>query len=114
MCIRDRNYAAEKMAHYVNPFNEKLVLGVGTYAYELMMAHKDFDKIYVPIGGGSGVCGLIKVRDALGLKTQIIGVVSENFDAFYQSLKAGKIINAECTNTIADGLAVKELSLIHI
>lgn len=105
-----QNYANEKMAHYVNPFNEKLVLGVGTYAYELMMAHRDFDKIYVPIGGGSGVCGLIKVRDALGLKTQIIGVVSENFDAFYQSLKAGKIINTECTNTIADGLAVKEPS----
>ncbi len=103
-------YAQSQNAHFVNSFDERLVLGVGTYGLELMGAIFDLDKIYVPIGGGSGCCGLIKVRDALGLKTQIIGVVSENADAFYQSLKAGKIINTKNADTFADGLAVKEPS----
>ncbi len=34
-----------------------------------------------PIGGGSGACGLITVRDALGLKTRIVGVGAERASA---------------------------------
>lgn len=101
------NFAIENNAHFVKSFDENLVIGVATYGLELMSQIQNLDKIYVPIGGGSGVCALIKVRDLLGLKTQIIGVVSENADAYYQSLIRGKIIQTPSANTFADGLAVK-------
>lgn len=100
-------FATNNNAHFVKSFDENLVLGVATYGLELMSKIQDIDKIYVPIGGGSGICALIKVRDILGLKTQIIGVVSENADAYFQSFAKGEIIESQSANTFADGLAVK-------
>ena len=44
-------------------------------------AKPDLDAVYVPIGMGSGICGLITVRDLLGLDTEIIGVVAEKAPA---------------------------------
>jgi len=35
------------------------VAGVGSHAYELFSAVADLDAVYVPIGCGSGICGLI-------------------------------------------------------
>ena len=51
----------------VPPFHRELVRGVSTYGYELFSAHPDLDTVYVPIGCGSGICGVIAARDALGL-----------------------------------------------
>ena len=64
--------------------------------------------IYVPIGMGSGICGLIAVRDLLGLKTEIIGVVAENAPAFALSRDAGYPISTNSANTFADGLACRQ------
>ena len=62
--------------HAVPSFHRDLVLGVATYALELLSDHPDLDALYVPIGQGSGICGCIAARDALGLKTEIVGVQS--------------------------------------
>ena len=56
---------------------------------------------------GSGICGLIKTRDLLRLKTKIVGVVSEGAPTFSLSFDAGKIINTDSVNTIADGVATR-------
>ncbi len=89
----------------VPPYERELVLGVATYALELMTSVKDLDYIYVPIGMGSGISGLIKTRDLLNLKTEIIGVVSEGAPTFALSFEAGKVISTQTANTIADGVA---------
>ncbi len=89
----------------VPPFCRDLVLGVATYALEIFSNLKDLDVVYVPVGMGSGICGLIKTRDLLGLKTEIVGVVSDGAPTFAQSFSAGKIIPTEAVNTIADGIA---------
>ncbi|GEM_PF-6801707 len=60
------------------PFDPELLRGVSTYGYELLSAHPDLDTIYVAIGCGSGICGTITARNALGLKTKIVGVVSQS------------------------------------
>ena len=91
----------------VPPFCRDLVLGVASYALEFLSAVKDLHTVYVPIGMGSGICGLIKTRDALGLKTEIVGVVAEGAPAFSLSFKAGKIIPTQDVNTIADGVATR-------
>jgi threonine dehydratase len=91
----------------VPPFHPELVRGVATYALELLTAVADLDTIYVPIGCGSGICGLITTRDALGLKTKIVGVVSEEAQTAKLSFDAGRLIETESANTFADGMAVR-------
>ena len=91
----------------VAPFEQKLVLGVATYALELFNHVKNLDTVYVPIGMGSGIAGLIQVRDLLGLNTKIVGVVAKGAPTFALSLAAGKIINTEQANTIADGVKTR-------
>ena len=70
----------ERGYHFVPSFHRDLVKGVATYAYELFTSHPDLDVVYVPIGMGSGICGLITIRNLLGLKTEIVGVVAVNAD----------------------------------
>ena len=91
--------------HIIGPFHEPLVRGVATYALELFQAVQDLDVVYVPIGMGSGICGLITVRDLLGLDTEIVGVVSAGADAYAQSVKAGRIVATNSTDTVlGDGM----------
>lgn len=92
----------------VPPFHPELVKGVATYALELFKAAPDLDTVYVPIGCGSGICGVIAARDALGLKTQVVGVVSSAAAAAKLSFEAGVICETATANTFADGLAVRK------
>jgi threonine dehydratase len=84
------------------------VKGVATYAYELFTSWPDLDVVYVPIGLGSGICGLITVRDLFGLKTEIVGVVAENAPAFALSFEAGRPLKANAARTFADGIACRD------
>lgn len=92
---------------FVPPFHRELVRGVATYAYELLSAQPQIETLYVPIGCGSGICGCIAARDALGLSTQIVGVVSENAQTAKLSAEAGQPIETSSANTFADGVAVR-------
>lgn len=94
--------------HMVPSFHPALVKGVSTYALELFRAAPDLAAVYVPIGMGSGVCGLIAARDLLGLKTEIIGVVAENAPAYALSFAEGHPIPTNSARTFADGMACRE------
>ncbi|MBS0534098.1 MAG: threonine dehydratase [Proteobacteria bacterium] len=91
----------------VPPFHRELARGVATYALELFNEARDLDTVYVPIGCGSGICGVIAVRDALGLATEVVGVVSTEAAGAKLSFEAGKLIETNSANTIADGMAVR-------
>lgn len=93
--------------HPVPPFHRELVRGVATYAFELFTAKPDLDTVYVPIGGGSGICGVIAVRDALGLKTEVVGVVSTEAQTAKLSVEAGHLVETQTARTFADGMAVR-------
>src|SRR5262249_34615800 len=94
--------------HFVPSFHHSLVLGVATYAYELLTSITDLHRVYVPIGMGSGICAMIAVRDFLGLKTEIVGVVAVNAPAFALSLEGGQPVSTSRANTFADGLACRQ------
>jgi threonine dehydratase len=91
----------------VPPYHPALVKGVATYALELFTAAPDLHTVYVPIGCGSGICGVIAVRDTLQLNTRVVGVVSTEADAARQSFEAGVLRETASANTFADGLAVR-------
>jgi threonine dehydratase len=91
----------------LGPFHRDLVTGVATYARELYGAAGELDAVYVPVGQGSGICGLIGVRDLLGLHTEIIGVVAEAAPATKLSFEAGHVVSTETAATFIDGVACR-------
>jgi threonine dehydratase len=100
--------AAETGARYVHSANEPLLIaGVGTYALEVFEEVPDADVVFVPIGGGSGACGLITVRNALGSKAKIIGVGAEKADAVYRSWKGPERVVGTSADTFAEGVATR-------
>jgi threonine dehydratase len=99
--------AAERGWHMVPSFHPLLVHGVGSYALELLRAAPHLDTLYVPIGLGSGICGAMAARDALGLSTHIVGVVSAGAPAYARSLQRGELVSHEVTTAIADGMACR-------
>jgi threonine dehydratase len=99
--------ASAEGLRFVGPFEPELVTGVATYALEFLRAVPDLDTVLVPIGCGSGICGLIAARDALALRTRIVGVVSTHANAYAQSFRNGARIETQSADTIADGMAVR-------
>jgi len=92
---------------FVPSFHPDLVLGVATYALELLRKAPELDVLYVPIGQGSGICGCILARDLLGLRTEIVGVQSTEAPSYALSFAAGTVVTTESSNTLADGMATR-------
>lgn len=99
--------AAERGAHMVPSFHPDLVAGVATYWWELLRAAPDLDVVYVPIGLGSGACAAIAAREALRLRTRVVGVVSTGATTYADSLAAGRVVEAAVSTQLADGMAVR-------
>ena len=99
--------ARERGYEYGKSFAKDLVLGVATYAHELFTAEPGLDAVYVPIGLGSGICGVIGARDALGHKARVIGVISDRANTYRLSLDAGRPVPSNSAVTFADGMAVR-------
>ncbi len=91
----------------VPSFHPMLVRGVATYSLEFLRAVPDLDVVYVPIGLGSGICGMAAARDALGARTRIVGVVSTEAPAYALSVEAGRPVDHPATTRIADGMACR-------
>ncbi len=99
--------ARERSLHLVPSFHPLLVAGVATYAMELLRATAELEVVYVPIGLGSGICGMLAAREALGLTTEVVGVVSAQAPAYAESFKAGRAIECPATTLLADGMACR-------
>ena len=102
-----RRIAEARGWHMVPSFDPLLVQGVATYSLELFRAVPDLDVLYVPIGLGSGICGAIAMRNALGLRTRIVGVVAASAPAYARSIAAGRAISLDAATRIADGIACR-------
>ena len=99
---------AQELGYEMVPsFAEDLVAGVATYSHEFLTAAPDLDVVFVPIGLGSGICGMIQARNILGHKAEIVGVVSDKADAYAQSFETGERCATETAKTFADGVAVR-------
>lgn len=99
--------AAERGAHMVPSFHVDLLRGVSTYWWELLRAVPQLDRVYVPIGQGSGACSAVLARQALGHKARIVGVVSAHATTYADSLAAGRVVESPVTTVLADGMACR-------
>ncbi|MGH9769649.1 MAG: threonine ammonia-lyase, partial [Blastocatellia bacterium] len=97
---------------YIHSANEPhLINGVGTYAIEIIEALRErgekADAILVPIGLGSGICGVITAFRALSPETKIYGVQAEGAPSVYLSWKEGRVVETKDAHTFADGVATR-------
>jgi threonine dehydratase len=93
---------------YVHSANEPhLIAGVGTYALETFEELAEIDYFFVPLGGGSGACGVSIVRSGLGRKSKVIGVQAERADAFARSWRGPVRVEGSSADTFAEGLATR-------
>jgi threonine dehydratase len=99
--------ARQQELHFVQSYDPLLVRGVASYALELFDAVPDLDTVYVPIGLGSGISGVIAAREALGHTAEIVGVVAANAQTYALSFAAGAPISTNSADTMAEGLAVR-------
>jgi threonine dehydratase len=102
-----RSLASDRGCHFFPSFHPLLVRGVASYAMELFAAVPDLDTVYVPIGLGSGICGVIAAREAMRRRTRIAGVVSQSAPAYALSFAARRPVATETADTIADGVACR-------
>lgn len=99
--------AERERLHLVRSYDRLLVRGVASYGLELFRAVPDLDVVYVPIGLGSGISGVIAARAALGCRAEIVGVVAAEAPAYALSFAAGRPVSTNSADTLADGLAVR-------
>src|ERR1700691_2214872 len=98
---------AQRGLEIVPSYHPDLVLGVATYARELFDAAGELNAVYVPVGMGSGIGGIIGVRDLLGLRTEVIGVVTDRAPATARSVAAGHVVTTDTADTLVDGVACR-------
>jgi threonine dehydratase len=99
--------SSENQWHRIPAYHSLLVTGVATYALEFLRAQPELETVYVPIGMGTGVIGMVAARDALGLSTEVVGVVSSKAPAQALSFASGEVVEAAAETAIADGVACR-------
>lgn len=103
-----RQVANEKNMVFVNPFeNPDMMIGLGTIGLEIIDEMPDVEAIIVPLGGGGMIAGISSAVKQIRKDVRVYGVEPEGANAMYRSLQAGRVIQLEKTETIADGLAVQ-------
>ena len=98
--------AKEKNGKFVSPTDDELICGVGTYALEILEELPDVNKIFVPVGAGSGVCGTCIVAKNTDSDIRVIGVQSTEAPTMQRSWKSGELLSGEM-NTTVEGIATR-------
>jgi threonine dehydratase len=102
-----RGLAQERGLAMVDSFHERLVMGTATYALEFFEGAPAMARVYVPIGLGSSICGVSAARNALGLATEVVGVVAAESPSYARSFAERRVVEAPAQTRIADGLACR-------
>lgn len=100
--------AAKRGYRYIHSGDEPLLIaGVATGSLELIEEVPDLDYIFVPLGGGSGVCGHLIAAKGINPNVKVIGVQAEGASAIYQTFKTGRFSPTAEIKTFAEGVATR-------
>lgn len=100
-----RDLARQRGYAMLESFHERIVWGTAAYALEFFQAAPALDVVYVPIGLGSSICGIVAAREALNHSTEIVGVTAADSPATALSFRERKLVLAPARSLLADGLA---------
>ena len=109
-----RQFQEENQSPFIHPFDDLDVIeGQATMALEIInQAKKPLDYVFVPVGGGGLVSGMITIFRALSPHTKIIGVEPAGAPSMYQSLQNKKITALRSIDKFVDGAAVKKVGAL--
>lgn len=100
-----RELAEEQNGIYIPPYDhEDIIAGQGTIGLEILEQIPNLDAIFVPVGGGGLISGVLTAVKAINSEIKVIGVEPETANDTYLSLQRGEITAIQPTSTIADGL----------
>ena len=96
---------------FVHPFDDVDVIeGQGTIAIEMIkQASKPLDYVFIPIGGGGLISGMLTVFKILSPQTKIIGVEPLGAPSMKISLQNQKNTKLKKINKFVDGAAVQRV-----
>jgi threonine dehydratase len=103
--VHTEKLAAARGLHWVPAYHRDLALGNAVSMARFLRGAPPLDCVYIPIGMGSGICALMAARDALGLKTRVIGVAAERAPAIALSFESKALVRHAADTRIADGMA---------
>ncbi|MFP4626971.1 MAG: threonine ammonia-lyase [Natronomonas sp.] len=94
---------------YLHAFDDPAVIaGQGTIGLEIVDQCPDVDTVVVPIGGGGLISGIATAIKAL-TDARVIGVQAEGASSVVDSIDAGRIVERDAVDTIADGIATRRV-----
>ncbi|PIF04131.1 MAG: threonine ammonia-lyase [Arcobacter sp.] len=103
--------AKNKNKTFVHPFaDDDVIAGQGTLALEILEDIDNIDMVVIPIGGAGLISGMATAFKHIKPSIKIIGVVSSGANAMKNSFEAKKQLNSASVKTIADGIAVRDVT----
>jgi len=99
------DFAEREGLTYISPYNDELVIaGQGTIGLDILEDLPKVNSIIVPVGGGGLISGIGVAVKSIKPDVKIIGVQSEVSPVMYESLRAGRIVDIDVGESVADGL----------
>ncbi|MDX1533481.1 MAG: threonine ammonia-lyase, partial [Nitrosopumilaceae archaeon] len=96
-------------ATIIHAFDDpQIIAAQGVIGLEILEDLPDVDEVYVPIGGGGLVAGILVAIKTKHPNVKVVGVQSNAFPAMQESLANGKLTESGGKRTIADGISVKK------
>ena len=89
--------------------DERVIAGQGTIGLELLEQVPDLSVVVVPIGGGGLISGIALAVKEAKPHVRVVGVEVEAAALAQASRRERRIVRVETSETIADGIAVKQL-----
>jgi len=106
--IKAQEIAKTSGAQIIHAFDDpQIIAAQGVIGLEIMEQLPNVDEIYVPIGGGGLVAGILTAVKTKNPNVKIIGVESKSFPSMKNSLDSGKLETVDGGFTVADGISVK-------
>ena len=104
--LRARRLAKGTGSVYISPYNdEEVICGQGTIGLEIFEDLPDAEAVLVPVGGGGLIAGIAGYLKPINNKIRIFGVEPEHSAFMIASLSAGRIVEIQEKETIADAVA---------
>lgn len=100
----------ESGATFIPPFNDlDVIAGQGTIAKELLSQLDHIDIIFVAVGGGGLLAGILAYVKTVKPSIKVVGVEPEDAGCLYAAWKAGHPVELKEVGIFADGVAVKQI-----
>lgn len=101
-----RAFAGRTGRVFISPYNDwEIVFGAGTVGLELADDLFRFEDVLVPVGGGGLIAGIAGFLKAARPEARIVGVEPETSAFMAASLAAGRLVEIDEKETMADAVA---------